>query len=374
MTWLAIVFAAAVGITITVIALTAPTWSTVSIGDPNAGVISSISCAPGGLCMAYGQDNQVYTNGGTDGPWNVTVPLPGLSNTADEVGGVACFTGGCVAATNTALYLTDQSASHWRLLWSAPSWWHVVSPTCTPSGSLCMAFANTYRFGRESPPGGHEAIVSITNPQVLSGSGPTIAVHEVAPYPVRWIGILGGSCPTSTVCEGVSPNGVWRTTDRGATWHLQLSLHSTFSAGGWETLTCPSPSTCLAGAGAANFAVTHDGGRTWQLVNTAWSNVSDSSGDDETGSVAGIFCDTSSHCLAAVSEGSSAPTGVDFPTGYVLETTDGGVTWSQQSVSVGASLDSISCTQSLGCWSGGWSNSSDPSSNASALLFHALEK
>jgi|GEM_PF-5217910 len=368
--WLGVIVAATAGITIIVIALNSPTWSIVAVDDPNAGTISSVSCSAGGLCMATGADNQVYTNRGVDGSWTVAAPLPGLSGGGDSLGGVACFAGGCVAATTSALYLTDPNASEWNLLWSAPSLWRVSRPTCARNGLFCMAFVDTYRSGSTSP-GGHEAIVTIVNPKQNFGYGPTIAVHNETLYPKNWNGLWSGSCPTSTVCEGVSPNGVWRTTDRGAVWRLQLGMHAMFTGGGWEAVDCPSISTCYAGAGASNFAFTHDGGRTWRLVSTEWSGPANSSDNYASGSVNGIFCDTNSHCLAAVSQASSAPSGANPSSGYVLATSDGGRTWSQQAISVAAGLGSISCTDHLGCWTGGWSDV--PDSNA-GLLFHAAER
>ena len=321
--------------------------------------------------MAFGTDNQVLTNQGGQGPWTVTPPLPGLSgDSVGAIGGVACFNGGCLATTNATVYLYDPVDPQWTSIWSAPSWWHVLSPTCTSNGAFCMAFANVNRTGQTAPPGGHEAVVTIANPTLASGYGPTISVHQLALYPVRWNGIWSGSCPTARVCEGVSPNGVWRTTNAGRTWHVQLGLNQQFTAGGWNTVDCPATSTCIVGAGAANFAVTHNAGRTWRLVDTPWSKVM-SAGNRASGSVSAIFCDTSSHCLAAISEGASAPTGQNFPAGFVLESSNGGRSWSQQSVAEGSDLAGIGCTARIGCWTGGGSNVPNSST---AVLFHALER
>lgn len=368
---LAAVAAFAGGLTIVAIALSAPTWARVAVEDPHAGFLQAVSCAPNGLCMAYGTDNQVLTNQGGEGPWTVAPPLPGLSgDSIGDIGGVTCFDGGCLATTDVTVYLYRPTDPQWTPIWSSPSWWHVLSPTCTSNGAFCMAFANTNRTGQTSPPGGHEAVVTIANPTLVSGYGPKISVYRQTLYPVNWNGIWSGSCPTAQVCEGVSPNGVWRTIDAGRAWHLQLGLHSAFTAGGWRTVDCPTTSTCVVGAGAANFAITRDGGRSWRLVDTRWSNVM-SDGLDESGSVNEVDCDTDSHCLAAISAGGSAPTGQDFRTGFVLESSNGGLSWSQQSVSEGADLSGIACTERIGCWTAGGSNA--PNSNTTVLL-HALER
>jgi hypothetical protein len=285
---------AAVVVAVLILAQQGQLWSGVSVEDSHAGYLLSISCADDGVCMGVGQDYQVLTNLGAEGSWTLADPLPGHGGAQDAIG-VACFDGGCLVGTDAALYETTSMGSRWKLVWSGTPSWQLGHPTCTRSGSFCMDFGNAY----DDRAGEREAIVTITNSVGIGGSKPTVKVSYWTKYLRMMEGIVSASCPTPSICEGVDPNGLFRTTDGGSHWHLQLSSASSNGAG-WGIGACPSVSTCIVGGGSANFAYTHDGGASWHLVSTPWTYVA--GGFLAQGSVTGISCDTGSHCLAAISE------------------------------------------------------------------------
>lgn len=211
---------------------------------------------------------------------------------------------------------------------------------------------------------------------------------EIAPF-------TGLSCASATTCEAVSQQGsiAFRTTDGGASWTAQVFSSSGVSA---EGVGCASATLCLIASYGALYT-TDDAGTSWaqqtlpsgsdtNLLSVACAPATEtcvaaSSSGVDYASTAGastpvwtagtlpagtldldaVTCLSSSRCLAVGSITTTSTSGV------VLQTADGGATWTTQFVD-SASFDPLSqvvCPSSGECLAAGadgWVETTDESS------------
>lgn len=124
---------------------------------------------------------------------------------------------------------------------------------------------------------------------------------------------------------------IWTTTDGGSTWQPEPT-----PAAGIEAIACPTLTTCYAVDFNGGIIVSSDGGLTWSSQVTP-------PGTPDTLLV--ISCPAPSTCFV-VGNGNGE--------NRVLETTDGGQTWTFQSVpSLTYSLTDISCPSTETCYASG---------------------
>jgi photosystem II stability/assembly factor-like uncharacterized protein len=164
---------------------------------------------------------------------------------------------------------------------------------------------------------------------------------------------------------GVQRTVIMRTDDGGASWTSSvLPWSSAFDGSpGWSnaqvmTLSCATPSNCIGLSSVFHSVVKNsqtsnvlvwrstDGGMTWQ---TSWAPA------PALASTLRLTCPTTLQCYAPVVVGSTIPSN----TNEVMETSDGGTTWTFVTPAPAGSAssideyDSVSCTNASTCWIAG---------------------
>jgi len=173
--------------------------------------------------------------------------------------------------------------------------------------------------------------------------------------------VMDITCPSLSECIGVGAQNantsespaIWRTSNGGATWSHVIPAGASNVQAELLAVSCPSPTFCVAlganGIGdignSSVLYVTTDGGATW-------TSESLPGGID---SLSGLSCTSTSTCFAS---GNAEVTlnGVTEATPAVVETTDGGMTW--QLISSGitspGTLSRITCTSTTDCMAVGY--------------------
>jgi hypothetical protein len=253
--------------------------ATLVVGQPapgKPGQLGAVSCADARRCWAVG--------------------VPGPNDTLPA--GAATV---IVATTNGGL------------TWSAE---HVVGGyTPELSGVSCPTKTDCMAVGSNGASGGVVVTTHDGGATWASGTTPTnaVAVSSVV-------------CAGVDDCTALVSNGTvtWssHSTDFGQTWTQEGNLPPSFVAAG--ALSCASGGTCLvpgyvpttAGHGAGAVAISHDGGQTWAAATVPTTS----------GVLQATACVSASVCLAA---GSTSTTVSDVVpgTGEVLDSADGGTTW-----------------------------------------------
>jgi photosystem II stability/assembly factor-like uncharacterized protein len=158
--------------------------------------------------------------------------------------------------------------------------------------------------------------------------------------------LSGVSCPTATTCMAVGSDAagsglVLTTEDGGATWS-QASAPA--NAVGIEAVTCEGIGVCVAIAtnGAALWSSrSTDFGATWQQTGNLPASFLGATG---------LECDPEDICLVA----GYVPTGAGHGTGALALSLDGGQTWASAAVPSGVGLlQSVACTTSTVCLAAG---------------------
>ena len=166
-------------------------------------------------------------------------------------------------------------------------------------------------------------------------------------------GYLDGiACPSPSTCYAVAPGTLVTTTDGGSMWD-NITSSPTFPS--MNSIVCPSTSTCY-GVGGDTIFFTTDSWTTWT------SQTEDVAGGD----LDGIACPSLSDCYAVGDGGGDSETPV--PSSFIFATTDGGTTWTSQTLPTGApttwsptgvaTLYDISCPSTTVCYSVGWNGGS----------------
>ncbi len=199
--------------------------------------------------------------------------------------------------------------------------------------------------------------VMFVQPAAAVGPMPGWNVNKV--YPPGGV-IMAVSCPSHKVCVaigggagGAGSSFIMVSDDGGLTWS-NVSANS--NLGTLKAIACPSVARCVA-VGTKGAFVTSDGGSTW---------VNGKMPSGGTGYLDGVACPSVSDCTAVVTGGMSA-------TGAVLGTTDGGLTWSAETVPLvpqeTLDLRSIACISTVECTAVGANN---PWSGSVAVAFTTL--
>jgi len=195
----------------------------------------------------------------------------------------------------------------------------------------------------------------------------TTSEHRFAP--------LVPICMTSLVCEGWSGNGVWRTEDAGRTWTQQIGLSLT----GPTSMSCSSTSACAVGTSSGVVRFTHDGGRTWtsrfipqwrppSCAGDMTLQQADTCGAEQ--AVTGLYCWSSSSCYATSAGTGTTSNNEQFPNGSIVETRDGGRTWSTMSIPGGLLVSDISCASHSSCWALAYTSASNDNGQPVLLRLH----
>ncbi len=197
-----------------------------------------------------------------------------------------------------------------------------------PSAIRCWAVGSTLGTGKAPSAA---AVVTTTT------GGATWTVQPVPPT----VGYLTGiACPTTRSCtavgqmgtDGAGPGAVLTTVNAGATWTLQVVPAGTSDV---TAVACPSAGRCTALGNVAGRVTTlapGAPGTPWVVGGALPATVA---------SATGLSCLTVRRCWATV----ISPVDVGHATGAVATTTDGGATWTTQSVPPGTgALQGIDCT------------------------------
>ena len=161
------------------------------------------------------------------------------------------------------------------------------------------------------------------------------------------------SCASATTCEAISTNGVWRTDDAGASWHVQRRA-------GLQLLqvACSTSDACSVGTATGEVLTTVDGGRVWTThAVPGWSGGrKGAAGFPQCAApqpVTALACWAPSTCVAGTTGRDESEDGAPFPPGAIATTTDGGRSWSAKSLPGGVRIDGLACASPSDCWAVG---------------------
>ncbi len=214
--------------------------------------------------------------------------------------------------------------------------------------------------------------VSGGNAAARTADGGTTWTLETVPSPASDIvlDLSGVACVTAATCLAVGDGGpagvagvtgvdasaeVARTNDGGATWRL---LSPPAGIGGLLGISCPTTHLCVAvgwsGSSSpigstlhAVAAMTVDEGARWTTSESAAT---------EPDVLTGVACPDTTHCWAVGAALTYTPDGDDSYTdtdaGVVMASTDGGSTWTAQTVGTDI-LEAVACSDDSHCWAVG---------------------
>jgi hypothetical protein len=276
-----------------------PTGTPLVVGQTapdGTGVLTAVSCASASRCWAVGS------------PGPDATPVPPTVIVATKDGG----------ATWTAQVVPGSLG---------PSLNGVSCPTAT----TCMAVGSD-----------------------ASGSDLVLTTHDggadwsQASAPANAIGLTAVACTGIGLCVVIASNGsaLWsaRSTDFGATWQQTGNLPASFL--GASDLACDAADSCLvagyvpsgAGHGTGALAVSADGGQTWAAA-TVPAGV---------GLLQSVACATTTSCFAA-GTASTTVSGVTPSKGQLLQSVDGGHTWTPAPVPPVDDVYGLACPSELQC-------------------------
>jgi hypothetical protein len=169
-----------------------------------------------------------------------------------------------------------------------------------------------------------------------------------ASAPANAISITAVRCMGIGSCVAIATNGTafWssHSTDFGATWQQTGSLPASFL--GASDLECDAEETCFvagyvpagAGHGSGALAISVDGGQSWAGA-TVPAGV---------GVLRSVACATSTSCLAA-GTASTTVSGVSPAKGQLLQSVDGGHTWTVTTVPPVDDTHGLACPSAQRC-------------------------
>jgi Bacterial Ig domain len=326
----------------TAVGTTAPVGGVaVAIGTTNGGAtwtpetipshvvtLSGISCPSTTTCTAVGATGSssavvATANGGT------TWTAEAIPTNAGTLNSISCpSTTTCVAVgegpMGTGAVETTDGGSTWSLaLFGGNSVSCPVTSECVVVGESGTIFTG---------------ITTYAEPIVLSGSCTLLAVCTGGTEPTA---VQSVSCPSTSVCISVGGGQISTTSASG--WTTQTAPVSAVNA-----VSCSTSSDCMAAGwtsiNAAAVVNTTNGGTNWATDFVAPDGVDD---------LVAVSCPTSTVCTAvgdAVGGIGNTGSTQNFGSGVVVNTADGGATWTQQTLPAATgSLGAISCASVSVC-------------------------
>ncbi len=331
--------------------------------------IDSISCASTTLCVGTtdtaGEILSSTDPGGTSSSdWSVLLTsLIAQDGTGYSLSGASCVTAGsgpfCVAAGRN---LRDQTGNPGVILTStdptggASAWQPALfpfglftSPACTQTGATttCITAGEDYTHG-------NDAIYVSTNPAGGAASWPRITPQ----FTGAGYAVAGAACPSSSLCAALDYGGQFVASSaptNPASWSTAGStglVHAT-------SLSCPTTSFCIAAGTNASEEAT--------IATTS---------DPQNGSTATWSTSTQSALVAYATVSCSPDSALPSPhaiclaggsLGNVEVSTDGGATWTSQSLAPTSGFaDAFACPASTLCVAGTTNGTIVNSANATS--------
>ena len=348
------------------------TWVNQSLPS-GVGSLNSVSCASTSDCIASGNTASstgfIITSADGGVNWSAQTVPSGVGS----LGAVSCpSTSVCVMTGSSSsgsggviLGTTDGGTT-----WASEGLPIVVYPSgvsCATTSDCVAVGANSGGTGAiltttdggttwvsQSVPGATGLLTGVSCPStadcttvgggliLTTTDGGTTWVNRSLPSGVYQLN--GVSCPSTTECVSVgnrdstSSGGVILTTaDGGAKWGSQAVPAAADELDG---VACPSATFCVAVGGAYDTTTFRDVGVILTTTDggSTWTNETVPSG---VGMLSGVFCASTSDCMTS-GRGSSG--------GAILTTTDGGTTWANQTIpSAVSNLDGVSCSSTNDC-------------------------
>ncbi len=314
---------------------TGTSWTESLVDEGLAAGLSSISCASSTDCVSVGLNTAVSTTDASS--WTVdSSPTPGVPQLHDlvctsssdclAVGTTSTSTSTSGGTTSTgAIDATTNGGTSWSAQ-NVPTGISSLLSIACPSSSICFA-------------GGYG--VTPASVMLLSTNGGSTWTPGTLPSGTT-SGIGSIACPSVSVCYAGADSTtggteVLATTDGGASWSPQ-SLPSGASA--ITAITCTSTSVCFALVhtnGGAMLAETTNSGSNWS--STTIPNPTELFWE-------GIACWSSGDCIAT-----GYNDNVSGFVGVALITTDGGTSWTSQTLPAGTTIPGpISCPAANTCF------------------------
>ena len=204
---------------------------------------------------------------------------------------------------------------------------------------------------------GHGCLLSPYSQPIRSYFSTDFASWAAFTYPFSSTYVLATTCVSTTICFTTSfPRGagsapgpveVYKSTNGGTTWAYRGTLPE------WvyylSEIRCVDGSTCVAIGMKANrdtFVMrTTDAGANWSLVDLG-------SLDTSKVNFRGLSC-VSSHCVIA---GVEMKPSLDGTTGLLLDSIDGGLTWTKKDIQLDGGFRDVSCASATSCIAVGQEN------------------
>lgn len=219
------------------------------------------------------------------------------------------------------------------------------------SGGSVIGTTDGGRMWRQlATPDGVEALASVAcaSAQICevvgSGNGDAGAIYGTTDDGQSWttqpavIGggfFLGVACPSVDVCEATGNQGmIFGTANGGNSWKKQKVPASADLVNG---ISCPTTTTCEAVGYGVGALRTTDGGKQWvpQALPTSVQELN------------GVSCYSLTHCVAV---GIDSTHGGGREVGVLVSTNDGGITWVRRHIPTGTDdLTSVACRSSALC-------------------------
>ena len=288
---------------------------------------SASSCYVEGVEPSGAEVVALSTNGGIN--WQLGSPMP--SAPPNSFGGMGC------ASTTTCYVALSASASNppsvVEVTTNSGQSWSAISPTI-PTGigmftpMACPAVGTCFDYAYNSASTGGVLLESTDGGLVW-----TLATSSSTPG-------IDISCPSTTMCLGVSTGAAVLTTNGGAGWS-PVAFPSGFTV---EDGQCPTSTACFAiGASAGNTEIlsSSNGGVSW--------SVSDATGIAD-GKLGEIVCSAATACTA---QGGFNTTGAGGEGLTLWSTQDGGGTWQDDGETTGMNLSCPTSSLCLGADSSG---------------------
>lgn len=204
---------------------------------------------------------------------------------------------------------------------------------------------------------GHGCFLATTDAPVASYFSTDFTSWTTFEYPFSSDESGATTCVTTQVCFTTSfPRGagvsssiveVYKSIDGGSTWTYRGTLPDWVYF--FRKISCVDVSTCVAigmkATGDALVMRTTDAGATWSSADLGSIDLAKAD-------TRGLSC-VGSHCVIAGAELKTSPDGV---TDLVLDSSDGGITWTRKNLGLDGGLKDVSCASASSCIAVGMAN------------------